>query len=155
MARVAARIIHDATAICKALSGTLFKMSSEHACTLLPSSAVNEEERASIRSLHDANMSTLLDSSSSAAHGNDYFFHSDAVYLTVKHDADLIAFAMFKIEWDDLDVPEFPVLYLYELQVASSWRNQGIGSMLISTLEIVMRDHLRGMIDKMVMNLDL
>ena len=157
MTREGASLIRGATALCKSLSGTLFKMSSEHTCTLLSSSALNEEDRKGVRSLYEANMSSLhslIDSSSTTSQpGDSYFFHPDAMYLIVKHHESLIAFAMFKVEWDDLDVPELPVVYLYELQVSNSWRSQGVGSLLLSTLENIMSEHLRSMINKMVRNL--
>lgn len=155
--RTGARMIAEAAARCKALSGTWFKSKlSEHPCTLLSSSALNEEQRESIRSLYLANMSglhSLMESSSLASHPDDgYFLHPEALYLIVNHDTHLIAFAMFKFEWDDLDFPENPVLYLYELQVVDSWRNQGIGALLMTRIEDLMIDHLQGGITKMVWN---
>ena len=42
-------------------------------------------------------------------------------------DCDLIAFVMFRFEWDDEDEPEHPVLFCYEIQVNSAHHKQQIG----------------------------
>lgn len=40
---------------------------------------------------------------------------------------ELAGFCMFRFEYDDDEEPEHPVLYLYELQIKSDYRGQGIG----------------------------
>jgi hypothetical protein len=41
---------------------------------------------------------------------------------------ELIAFTMFRFEWDDEDEPEHPVLFCYEIQICDTFRGQKIGS---------------------------
>ena len=40
---------------------------------------------------------------------------------------EMVAFAMFRFEWDDEDEPEFPVLFCYEIQICDEYRGQKIG----------------------------
>lgn len=47
---------------------------------------------------------------------------------------DLVAFCLFRFEYDDEDEPEHPVLYCYELQVKHSHRGQKIGAQLMSII---------------------
>ena len=35
---------------------------------------------------------------------------------------------MYRIEWDDEDEPEEPVLYCYELQVHHEYQGKGLGT---------------------------
>ena len=39
----------------------------------------------------------------------------------------LVAFTMFRFEWDDEDEPEHPVLFCYEIQICETCRGQQIG----------------------------
>ena len=43
------------------------------------------------------------------------------------NDSNLVAFVMFRFEWDDEDEPEHPVLFCYEIQVTEAHRTQKIG----------------------------
>ena len=54
----------------------------------------------------------------------------------------ILAFSVYKMEWDDEDEPEFPVLYCYELQVCSSLQGHSIGEQLMNML-IVISDKLK------------
>ena len=44
-----------------------------------------------------------------------------------KEGNELVAFAMYRFEWDDEDEPEFPVLFCYEIQICDAYRGQKIG----------------------------
>ena len=48
----------------------------------------------------------------------------------------IIAYAMFRFDWDDEDEPEYPVLYCYELQVSTKYQGCKIGSFLMQDLLI-------------------
>ncbi len=49
-------------------------------------------------------------------------------------ESDIMAFAMFRFEWDDEEEPEHPVLFCYELQVQSAHQKKGLGKELMQTL---------------------
>jgi len=51
-----------------------------------------------------------------------------------KGDDTIVAFAMFRFEWDDEDEPEYPVLYCYELQTSNEFQGKGIGKHLMKLL---------------------
>jgi ribosomal protein S18 acetylase RimI-like enzyme len=61
-------------------------------------------------------------------------FANDAKYLMIRHpndDKTVVAWVMFKFDWDDLDEPEHPVLFCYELHVDPSYRRRGLGREVI------------------------
>lgn len=51
--------------------------------------------------------------------------------VTNIHKEELVAYMMFRFTWDDEDEPEYPVLYLYELQVSAAFQRQGWGKLLL------------------------
>jgi N-alpha-acetyltransferase 40 len=58
--------------------------------------------------------------------------------ISGKEKGEIVGFAMFRFCWDDDNEPEFPILYLYELNVVSSHRGTGLAKVLMETLvEIV------------------
>lgn len=61
-------------------------------------------------------------------------FATDSKFLVLTVSNDIIAWVMFKFEWDDMDEPEFPVLYVYEMQIKDNFRNMSIGSKIINIL---------------------
>ena len=44
-----------------------------------------------------------------------------------RKEEELIAFVMFRFEWDDEDEPEHPVVFCYEIQVCEDYRGQSLG----------------------------
>lgn len=42
-----------------------------------------------------------------------------------------------KFTWDDEEVPEYPVVYCYQLQIASEYQKCGLGKLLMSYLETI------------------
>jgi ribosomal protein S18 acetylase RimI-like enzyme len=62
-------------------------------------------------------------------------FGKDSRFLLVHSPSgELIGFTMFKFEWDDIDEPEYPVCYCYELQIKSTMRRNAIGKHLMNML---------------------
>lgn len=51
-----------------------------------------------------------------------------------ENEEEIIAFSMFRFEWDDEDEPEYPVLYCYELQISNSYQGKGIGKHIMELL---------------------
>eukprot|EP00981_Chlorochromonas_danica_P006417 scaffold1389_cov251-Ochromonas_danica.AAC.15 len=47
------------------------------------------------------------------------------------NDRVVVGYLIFRFTWDDEDEPEYPVLYVYELQVDSRFRRQGVGAYLL------------------------
>lgn len=47
---------------------------------------------------------------------------------------EVVAYVIFRFEWDDEDEPEYPVSYCYELQVAQSVQKVGAGKALMGML---------------------
>jgi ribosomal protein S18 acetylase RimI-like enzyme len=64
-------------------------------------------------------------------------YHSMArlLLITSNDTDDVKAFTAFRFEWDDDEEPEFPVLYLYELQVHPCMRYKGAGKALVRALQ--------------------
>ena len=64
-------------------------------------------------------------------------FSTNAKFLIVRSERTeeaegiIVGWAMFKFEWDDLDEPEHPVCFCYEIHVHSSYRSHSIGGQLI------------------------
>jgi len=48
--------------------------------------------------------------------------------------SEIVAFTIYRFDWDDEDEPEHPVLYCYELQVLNSFQAHGLGRLLMSQL---------------------
>mmetsp|Transcript_30986 Transcript_30986/g.29598 ORF Transcript_30986/g.29598 Transcript_30986/m.29598 type:complete len:217 (-) Transcript_30986:83-733(-) len=46
----------------------------------------------------------------------------------------LVAFAMFRFEWDDEDEPEHPVLFCYEVQIRQDYQGLKIGRFMMDQL---------------------
>ena len=73
-------------------------------------------------------------------------FHAASRFLILrmKETSEIVAYAMFRFEWDDDDEPTFPVLYLYELQVATTHVRMGLGRALIdAAMKICKRSKMR------------
>ena len=47
---------------------------------------------------------------------------------------DIVGFVMIRFCWDDDDEPEFPVVYVYELNVADNERGSGLGRRLMQSV---------------------
>lgn len=54
-------------------------------------------------------------------------YGSSASVQEDKGENELVAFAMFRFEWDDEDEPEFPVLFCYEIQICDAHQGKKIG----------------------------
>lgn len=52
---------------------------------------------------------------------------SSALVQEGEEENELVAFAMFRFEWDDEDEPEFPVLFCYEIQICDAHQGKKIG----------------------------
>ena len=48
--------------------------------------------------------------------------------------SDVVAFTIYRFDWDDDDEPEHPVLYCYELHVDATSQKLGLGRLLMSLL---------------------
>lgn len=54
----------------------------------------------------------------------------------------ILAYTVFRFEWDDEDEPEYPVVYCYELQVHQSAQKMGMGLVLMQMLQAIAK-HLK------------
>jgi GNAT superfamily N-acetyltransferase len=62
-------------------------------------------------------------------------FAKHAKYLMIQSkNSELAAWTMFKFEFDDLDEPEYPVLFCHELHVDPRWSRSGLGTQLMKIL---------------------
>lgn len=65
-------------------------------------------------------------------------FHASSRFLVVTDSKNKVAaFTMFRFEWDDEDEPEYPVLFLYEIQVHEDHRAKSLGRVLINYLKTI------------------
>lgn len=68
-------------------------------------------------------------------------FHPLSRFLVLlTSDGKVAAYVTFRFEWDDEDEPEYPVLFLYEIQVAEEYRGRGLGTILMDHLKKI-ADH--------------
>jgi ribosomal protein S18 acetylase RimI-like enzyme len=49
-------------------------------------------------------------------------------------ETNLVGFAIFRFDWDDEDEPEYPVLYLYQLQVLTNFQKMGFGQAIMEMI---------------------
>jgi len=122
------------------------------------SNELDDDDKRWIGECYDANMRTLSENSSMGwkpEEKRDELFHRDSRFLLVRRTGqegnwhELVAFSMFRFDWEDCvdeDILErshggredqCEVLYLYELQVSSVARRNGIGAKLVRLLELV------------------
>lgn len=59
------------------------------------------------------------------------------ILLLHSESEEVVAYVIFRFEWDDEEEPEYPVLYCYELQVANSVQKIGAGYNLMRMLQQV------------------
>lgn len=65
-------------------------------------------------------------------------FHMLSRFLVILDNNNKVAaYTMFRFEWDDEDEPEYPVLFLYEIQVAEKHRGKNLGSSLLNCLKSI------------------
>ncbi len=50
---------------------------------------------------------------------------------------EIVAFVMFRFEWDDEEEPEHLVLFCYELQVSSTCHKRGLGKNMMKMLQTI------------------
>ena len=66
---------------------------------------------------------------------NELFSHTSKFIICRQLDSnEIIGFSIFKFEWDDLDEPEYAVLFCYELQIQDQYRKMGIGRKMMDLL---------------------
>ena len=98
---------------------------------------LNPNQKLKIFAILESNMKKLyLDNgwSWNDVNKNNEIFHNPSHYL-ILHDEenveDIVAYILFRFEWDDEEEPEYPVLYVYEVQLVEEWRSCGAGRFLV------------------------
>jgi hypothetical protein len=94
-------------------------------------------------SLFQNNMKTLYESTEiwNSEDKRKYLLTEDSYFIILRINTEIIGFAMFKLEWDDLDDPSVPVVYLYELQIQESSRGKQLGIQAIQLIERLVLQH--------------
>jgi ribosomal protein S18 acetylase RimI-like enzyme len=105
-------------------------------------SSLTDLERRETFALFESNMKSFYEQSSwgySPSQKRQEMFHTDARYLLAHHsDSGLLcAFAHFRFDVDDEG--DEPLVYLYELQVATDSQGVGLGRRLMQLLELICR----------------
>ncbi len=134
---------HDSSIIIKQES---FVMSSRMAASL------SFEEKEEVYALFEENMKSFYEKTWGLKKEEkmNELFHPAARLFCVHaapHDGDgegeaetprgpIVAFALFRFEWDDEEEPEYPVLYCYELQIRSTFQGRGLGRKLMDVLKV-------------------
>ncbi|POM67026.1 N-acetyltransferase [Phytophthora palmivora] len=104
------------------------------------SNCLSEATRESIVALFEGNMKTLYQASDwgyDAAAKHAELFETEARYLLVYDAESLVGFAHFRFVEDDGAF----VLYLYEVQLATTAQRHGLGKFLMQLLLLVARKH--------------
>lgn len=105
----------------------------------LRSSTLTEQMKVCIFTLFENNMKDMYETTwgwNKDEKMKELFAPTSKFLLIVDDDDNekLIAFTMFRFEWDDEDEPEYPVLYCYELQTCNEYQGKGIGKHLMKLL---------------------
>jgi hypothetical protein len=102
-------------------------------------SDLTSEEREQIYSIFDVNMRDFylnspwgLDESKKR---EEIFHETSRFFIIYSEDNQVIAYADIRYEANDPDKPEFPVLYVYEFQIAPSNQGIGLGVSLLNLLK--------------------
>lgn len=105
------------------------------------SMTLSDHQKNTIFEMYSQNMKALYEAIpswgwSDNEKSKDLFRSTSKFLLLVNPDNndDVKAFTMFRFEWDDEDEPEHPVLFCYELQIASSEQRKGLGKALMTAL---------------------
>lgn len=106
---------------------------------------LDETELADCLSIFEGNMGDLYRHSSwglDMEEKRSEFTHKSARFLIVKEggSSELAAFVHFRVCLDDDEEPEAVVVYVYEVQIASSHQRQGLGKKLMEITETICRN---------------
>lgn len=92
---------------------------------------IQKKDRNQLMSLLETNMKEYYDKTWGwdRAEKTNEIFSNDSKFLILRSAStqSIAAYIMFKFDWDDLDEPEHPVLFCYELQVDEAFRGTGLG----------------------------
>jgi len=96
---------------------------------------IDKKYRSQLMSLLETNMKGYYDQTWGwdLAEKTNEIFSADSKFLILRSSTtessqqSIAAWIMFKFDWDDLDEPEHPVLFCYELQVDPAFRGLGLG----------------------------
>lgn len=112
--------------------------------SFVPSKSLEESLLKECLSLFEENMGDLYRNSSWGLNMDQKtkeLQHENAKFLLLLTEAsELAGFAHFRFEYDDDETPSRGVLYLYEIQINSSFRNQGIGTKIMKMIERIAVD---------------
>lgn len=112
---------------------------------------LTELEKFEMFALCEQNMRAFYETTwgwNAAEKHREIFSHNAKFLLILDVDCEEVrqqvkSWVMFKFDWDDLDEPEHPVCFVYELQVRESERSQSIGTQVMTMiLEISQRNRM-------------
>ena len=95
---------------------------------------IEKKHRSQLMSLLETNMKGYYDQTWGwdLAEKTNEIFSADSKFLILRsaESQSIAAWVMFKFDWDDLDEPEHPVLFCYEIQVDAAFRGLGLGKVV-------------------------
>lgn len=112
----------------RASNGSLDKIAG--ALTLKRGEQLASSEKALVFEMYKQNMGHVFQSIGEEfvdAEKESYLFAPNSFFVFAGSSSQLTGFALFRLEPDDLDEPEYPVVFLYELQVAAPHQGSGLG----------------------------
>jgi hypothetical protein len=101
---------------------------------------LTSQEREAVQGIYMSNMKDILVAVKESIDEDDkrkYLFASDSFFVLVyacpgeRTAVDIVGFAMFRFEYDDLDDPAYPVVFVYELQLAGVAQSKGVGAKVL------------------------
>lgn len=101
---------------------------------------LSPSERTTLFNILQTNMKSIYESTSwgweEAQKRKEMFAPASRFILLVNpaDETDILAFSMFRFEWDDEEEPEHPVLFCYEVQVPAAHQKRGFGRVLMQML---------------------
>ena len=125
---------------CKLDAYLLDNIANKYKIEIIPSiNNIQPQDKSILLQIFETNMKSYYDQTSWGwdikTKTNEIFsYNSKFIILRHLHTNDIIAWCVFKFEWDDLDEPEHGVLFCYELQVDSKYKSLGLGKWMMNIL---------------------
>jgi ribosomal protein S18 acetylase RimI-like enzyme len=120
-------------------SNLIINDNKQYTIKCIKSPSLTPQQKIDVFALFEANMKEMYDKTWGWNKDDKIkeLFAPTSTFLIIQDDVNnnkVVAFTMFRFEWDDEEEPEYPVLYCYELQISDECQGKGIGKRLMELL---------------------
>ena len=99
---------------------------------------IKEDERFTMLQILESNMKAIYEKTwgwNLQSKSNELFSNTSKFIICREIGSnEIMGYCVYKFEWDDMDEPEFSVLFCYELQIDIKFARLGLGKMMMSML---------------------